>query len=226
MSTIPPQYASPPYQPERAPQAFSFPTNTSNTLAPSLQETQATNSLNNVNALLTPTNINRIMRDPNSKESRAILDQIRSLLSPANLRSMLQGTNAQANAQVLEAIGHKLGKEQLNSVLSSAKNELAKHQMNQFELQALANLESLFGGGGSDGVLNALLATNKSLDNLQQGFSNMDSTAKSFTDISGMLTKDKLAALRAPSNAGHSSQGPDIASSNRGASTTSTKIPF
>lgn len=230
MSIISPQHTSPLSQlpqPDRAPKASSYPASASTPLAPSLDATQAHSSLNDVNALLTPTNLNRIMRNPHSKESREIIDLTRSTLSPANLRSMLQGANAQANAQVLETIGHKLGKDQLAPSLSSAKNAVTKHQINLLELQALNNLTRLIDADGSDGVLNTLLANDIALDNLQQKFSNIDSTAKSFSDLGGLLTKNNLDALRSPSGIGHASRGPDTANPNAGNSSTQVaKISF
>jgi len=230
MSIISPQHTSPLSQlpqPDRAPKASSYPASASTPLAPSLDATQAHSSLNDVNALLTPTNLNRIMRNPHSKESREIIDLTRSTLSPANLRSMLQGPNAQANAQVLETIGHKLGKDQLAPSLSSAKNAVTKHQINLLELQALNNLTRLIDADGSDGVLNTLLANDIALDNLQQKFSNIDSTAKSFSDLGGLLTKNNLDALRSPSGIGHASRGPDTANPNAGNSSTQVaKISF
>jgi hypothetical protein len=140
---------------------------------------------------------------------------------------MLQGANAQANAQVLETIGHKLGKDQLAPSLSSAKNAVTKHQINLLELQALNNLTRLIDADGSDGVLNTLLANDIALDNLQQKFSNIDSTAKSFSDLGGLLTKNNLDALRSPSGIGHASRGPDTANPNAGNSSTQVaKISF
>ena len=224
MTISPPQYTSPVPQPERAPQPLSPPASPPHNLPPSSEETQATQNLYSVRASLTPTNIDRIMRDPHSMESRAMLDQIRSTLDPANLSSMLQGANAQANTHVLEDIRHKLAKEQLDPCLSSAKLELAQHRLKQFELQRLDNLRS---GDVGDGVMNILFTQNKSLDDLRQKLSNIDSTAKSFTDLSGLLKSDKLNTLRASSNLGSTARRTDMASANTGdAAAKTTGISF
>jgi hypothetical protein len=193
-------------RPSTAAAAASAPANAS----PSAPEAKLTTDLNELNAALTKDTIDRIVRDPNARSSRTLVARTRALLTPANIRSMVRGPNAQANAATLEGLGQRLGKEPLTATLKSASTDAEQAVVNQLKLNNLENLGKAYeGGGGTSDILNDYNTSRARVDALKSNLSAMQTSAHSLGDIGASLTKEKIAALRAPGPA--SDTAPDAA---------------
>lgn len=98
-------------------------------------------TVNELNALLTPENIEELMNNPDSDKSRAILAQLRPLMTQANISQCLHGPNADTNAKILEKVGERLDKNKLEASQNSCFKGLGDKYLQQAKFR---NLEMLF----------------------------------------------------------------------------------
>lgn len=167
--------------------------------SPQAPQAKLTEDLNELNAVLTKDTIDQVVRDPHGKSSRTLVARTRALLTPANMRSMLRGPDAQANAATLEGLGQRLGKDPLTATLKSASTDAEQAVVDQLKLNNLENLGKAYeGGGGTGDILKDYNTSRTRIDALKRNLSAMQASARSLGDIGASLTKEKIAALRAP----------------------------
>lgn len=186
---------------------------------PSAQQAAATQSLNELSALLTPETLKQLLRNPDSEASRKLLEKIKSLLTPANIASLLHGPNTQANRKVLAAIGQLLGKEALAVVLITAKREAGKEVTDKFGAKMLTTLpKALEGGGGGIGdSIDQLNESKSALDTLKRNFSTMNATAEQLAEVGALLSEEQLGVEQTPTRdqSTHSDRAPSAPATHR-----------
>jgi hypothetical protein len=197
MSTIPPQLA-----PKDVPSAPVTPATTDAT------------PLAELNSLFSPHNIKRILRAPQSMQSRTQLDKIRRLLTEDNIRWMLHGQNAEANTKTLEALGKQLNPDTISASLDSARHDAQETLINELQLKQLENVLKSFDGDEIEDLVGAFQKSTEDVETLGKNCSAMGSTAKSFSEFGDLLSRHKLDSLRAARAHVERQQGPETYSAN------------
>lgn len=191
-----PNWSSPPKAADQARRAPEAPTLPPLPTVSSSPEAVAKQKLNELNALLSESNINTIMREPEAVASRKILEKIRTMLTPATLGTLLSGPHAHTNAQAVEAMGTRLSDDHINTCQTAAMLEASTQLIEQLEIKGM---QDILGASNDDGLENFVQCIHhwqSAVQNLTHNYAEMDTTTHSLAEFGKLLTKDKLDAMR------------------------------
>lgn len=194
-----PNWSTPPTPPYQAPQTHASAPGSGPNAKPSAPtqptERQGDKAVKELDALLTPENIEELVQNPGSDKSRAILAQLRPLLTAANISSYLRGPNADANAKTLEKIGERLEKSKLDTCEKSCLKGLGDKHLQQAKFR---NLEMLFKAFDAqlDDFANFLSSSDESLKTLKTRVSGTKANTKELNEFGGHLSKGKIEKMR------------------------------
>jgi len=164
---------------------------------------KADKTVNELNALLTPENIEELMNNPDSDKSRTILAQLRPLMTQANISQCLHGPNAEANAKVLERIGERLDKNKLEASQNSCLKGLGDNYLHQAKYRNLEMLFKAFDAELGD-FANFLSSSNENLKKLKTRMFGTRANTKELNDFGGHLSKGKIEKMRRERSGGQS----------------------
>ena len=176
-----PDWSRPPKAPDPAPSA--------NNATP--QETP-----DDLLPLLTRENIKQIVRNPNSPESKAVIEKTRARLTPEKIQAMVQGPNGEANAEKLKTIGKHLNKDEIDSGLAESKKQIVEQKIKELSYRNVEMLTQAFNGDGIEGVISNIKRLEDEEASMQKQFADSNSAAKGLGDIGSSLTEDNVNKMR------------------------------
>lgn len=157
---------------------------------------QSGQSLADLKALLTQDTINRLLRNPDAKESTETLGKIRDLLTQEHLNTFLRGPDAKANAKTLMDLGTLLSEDAINPRMKAATGDLAKTAREENERRRNDMLYQIATSDPDNdtAMWDAISDWQQSMGKLQQRGQSSEKTARTFTDIGARLSKRNINA--------------------------------
>lgn len=164
--------------------------------APSANNTTPQENPDDLTPMLTRENIKQMVRNPNSPESKALIEQTRARLTPEKIQNMVQGPNGEANAQKLKAIGKHLNKDEIDSGLAETKKQMVEQKIKELSYRNVEMLTQAFNGDGIEGVIGNIKRLQDEEASMQKQFSDANRAAKGLGDIGSSLTEDNVDKMR------------------------------
>jgi len=164
--------------------------------APSANNATPQENPNDLAPMLTRENIKQLVRNPNSPESKALMEKTRARLTPEKIQAMVQGPNGEANAQTLKAIGKHLNKDEIDSGLAETKKQMVEEKIKELSHRNVETLLHAFDGGSAESIVSDIKRLEDDGAAMQKQFSASNNAAKGLGDIGSSLTEDNVNKMR------------------------------
>ncbi|NVZ72861.1 M10 family metallopeptidase C-terminal domain-containing protein [Pseudomonas costantinii] len=148
--------------------------------------------LNDLCARLDRKMVDRMMREPESKESKANFDKISTLLTPDNIKCLLQGPNATSCTQLLAKIETQLNKNSTDTVLKPIEAEQVEAYRKYVDAALFnlkANLMKAAPGSRFEMVRNFSRQKHAPLTSIQDYMKDLEAKSKHLCDIATQVRK-------------------------------------
>lgn len=169
-----PNWSMPPKQPEPAP----------NTPAPRASSgPEARKAASELETLLTETNIEKALREPDSNQSKELLERSKKLANEIAMNT----PHSAANAKTPWASVNQLSHDKITAQAKKVINEMRERHIQQIELDNFSQIAKAF---DSDGVGDSVAYMNNAqngLADLKQKFSRIEATAKKIEEMGTQL---------------------------------------
>lgn len=169
-----PNWSMPSKQPEPAPKAPA---------TPAASRPEAGDAASELETLLTESNIEKMLREPDSNESKALFDRSKKLVNEINTSP----PHSAARANTLGALVKQLSHDKISAQANNAINEMGEKHIKQLELDNLSQIAKAFDSDGIEDSVAYIKNTQNSLADLKRRFSGIESTAKSLEEMGTQL---------------------------------------
>ncbi|MCR4539147.1 M10 family metallopeptidase C-terminal domain-containing protein [Pseudomonas sp. 18.1.10] len=164
--------------------------------APSANNATPQENPNDLAPMLTRENIKQLMRNPDSPESKALMEKTRARLTPEKIQAMVQGPKGEANAQTLKAIGKHLNNDEIDSDLAETKKQMVEEKTKELSRRNFEMLTQAFDGGSIESFVGNIKRLEDDRAAMQKQFSAANNAAKGLGDIGSSLTEDNVNKMR------------------------------